>query len=273
MIAVEIDLPHPALDMRLPATQDSLPVVRQALRSLGEAVRGDPEQLEDAELGLTEACANVVEHAYRHGDGVLEVRMQPRHHDMLIVVGDHGRGLGLGRRLRPRSRRSGYGLSIIEALSSRHELREAAEGGGTEVVMAFALEEDPHELPVTGVRPQLGPCERVVRRLIAVVSAQADMPVDRMMDALLVSELVGRHVPQYLVGPRAQVRIERIHEGFDLRLGPLEQGAALAVVRDSSVAAVGSVVERLANRVRVDSDPDVPGAEHLTVTVLASATA
>ena len=64
MIDIEIGIVRPELRLRVPADEDSLPVVRQALRSLGETVDAQVEALEDAELALTEALANAVEHAY-----------------------------------------------------------------------------------------------------------------------------------------------------------------------------------------------------------------
>ncbi len=74
MIDIEIGIVRPELTLQMPADQDTLPLVRQALRSLGETVDADIEALEDAELAVTEACANAVEHAYADGKGDIEVR-------------------------------------------------------------------------------------------------------------------------------------------------------------------------------------------------------
>ena len=78
MIDIEIGIVRPELTLQMPADQDTLPLVRQALRSLGETVDADLEALEDAELAVTEACANAVEHAYADGEGDIEVRFTPR---------------------------------------------------------------------------------------------------------------------------------------------------------------------------------------------------
>jgi hypothetical protein len=78
------------------------------------------------------------------------------------------------------------------------------------------------------------------------------MSVERVMESLLVVELVARHGLRYLVGDHVDVRVTREAGAFQLRVGPLEQSGALAVIRDSEVPAVGSVVERLADEVQVE---------------------
>ena len=69
MIEIEFNILSPRVNLRVPAIEDSIPIARQALRSLGETVAAEREALEDAELALTEACANAVEHAYGAGRG------------------------------------------------------------------------------------------------------------------------------------------------------------------------------------------------------------
>ncbi len=64
MIVIRIGIVRPDLHLTVPAEDDSLPVVRQVLRSLGETVDAEEAALEDAELAVTEAMANAVEHAY-----------------------------------------------------------------------------------------------------------------------------------------------------------------------------------------------------------------
>ena len=88
--------------------------------------------------------------------------------------------------------------------------------------------------------------------MVAVVAAQVDLSVDRIMEALLVVELVARHGLRYLVGDHVDIRVIRGERAFDLRIGPLEEGGASNVVQDSDIPVVGSVVERLANDVRVE---------------------
>ena len=128
-----------ALLLRLPSVPDNVPVVRHAVRGLLEA-RDTPETVTaDVLLAVTEACTNVVQHAYG-GDGngrrgQMEIAADWHEPDeLVVVVRDRGRGFA------PRvdSPGLGLGLPVIAALTRRLELQEPP-GGGTEVVMAFAL--------------------------------------------------------------------------------------------------------------------------------------
>ena len=123
-----------------------------------------------------------------------------------------------------------------------------------------------------GAVPGVEPAERVLRRLVAVVAAQADMPSDRLMEALLVAELVARYGLRHLLGERVRIRLDRAGEGFELRVGPLEPGGAEAVVSESDVPGIGSVVERLADDVRTETEQvDGADAEFLVLQMSAGA--
>ena len=246
VIDIQIGVLRSDVRLELPATEDSLPVVRQALRSVGETVEADVEALEDAELAVTEALANAVEHAYADGEGPLLVSFSPQEEEMLVSVRDFGRGFDAGGDGDTESR--GYGLSMIEGIARRLDIRG---GDGTEVEMTFDFGVA-DAATVDGGAPGIAPAERVLRRVVAVVAAQVDMSVERVMEALLVVELAARHGLRYLVGDRVEIRVTRGQGSFDLRLGPLEVGGARNVVKDSDVPVVGSVVERLADDVRVE---------------------
>ncbi|MDQ3435643.1 MAG: ATP-binding protein, partial [Actinomycetota bacterium] len=57
VIDIEIGIFRSDVRLELTASEDSLPVVRQTLRSIGETIEADEEALEDAELAVTEALA------------------------------------------------------------------------------------------------------------------------------------------------------------------------------------------------------------------------
>jgi len=246
VIDIRIGILRADVRLELAASEDSLPVVRQALRSIGETVAADVEALEDAELAVTEALANAVEHAYAGGDGEVHVSFCPRDEEMLVSVRDFGRGMDP---VRDRGKENaGYGLAMIEGIARRLEIRGP---GGTEVEMVFGLGvADPDT--VDGAAPGVAPAEGILRRVVAVVAAQVDMSVERVMEALLVVELAARHGLRYLIGEHAEIRVTRGAACFDLRLGPLEGGGARRALEDSDVPVVGSVVERLADDVRVE---------------------
>ena len=248
MIDIRIGILRPELRLRVPATQDSLPVVRQAMRSLGETVHADIEAMEDAELAVTEACANAVEHAYAEGEGHVDVTLTPDERSLRVSVRDEGGGMP--EEVRRRSEGRGFGLSLIEGIAEQVEIHGE---GGTEIAMLFGMGQTEMET-VDGAAPGAEPAERILRRIVAVVAAQQDMPSDRMVEALLVAELVARNALRYLVGDHAEIGLTMTDGGFELSVGLLEPGGAQAVVDDSEVPVVGSVVERLVNDVRIESE-------------------
>lgn len=252
VIDIDIAIEKPNLELRLPADRDSLPVVRQALRSLGEAVEADVESLEDTELAVTEACANAIEHAYGDRRGTVEVSLAPTPTSMLVTVRDRGRGLPEAEVARARTR--GFGLSMIEGIATELDIR-SGQDCGTDVAMTFDM--GPEPLSLNGhKRPDAAPAERIARRVVAVIAAQTEMPSDRLVEALLVVELAARHSRHYLVGKHIKLSLERLERGFDLRLGPLRPGGASALVHESELPVVGPVIERLSNGVAVEPGPD-----------------
>jgi len=141
----------PEVLLTMPARPEGVGVVRQALAGMADALDFEASVLADMKMAVTEACTNVVVHAYDAEAGVLEVEMRADEEGLTIVVRDHGSGL------QPRPARSeppalGLGLPLIAALSDAFELRGSA-GTGTEVRMMFAYDRDsdPAEAnPVTG---------------------------------------------------------------------------------------------------------------------------
>jgi len=142
----------PDVRMTMPARPEGVAVVRQALAGLADALDFDPAVLADMKMAVSEACTNVVVHAYEEVDGMLEVDMSASDAGLTIWVRDHGSGI------QPQVNRSrevpalGLGLPLIAALSDAFELHGSA-GHGTEVRMmfAYARESDPAaENPVTG---------------------------------------------------------------------------------------------------------------------------
>lgn len=247
VIDVKIGILKPALRLQVPAREDSIPLVRQALRSLGETVQAEPEALEDAELAVTEACANAVEHAYDAGGGDVWVAIEPDESELVVSVVDHGMGIRNG--FEPSDSTRGYGLPMIEGIATRVEF---APGDGTDIRMAFPLG-PPRMVTVDGALPGVEPAERITRRLLAVVAAQLDMSTERVVEVLLLAEVVARNALRHLIGEEAELRIEHVGNGFELCVGPLEPGGGQAVVADSEVPVVGSVIEALANGVEVDA--------------------
>ncbi len=125
----------PDMELALPARAENIAIVRHALGGLGEAYGVPEPKLSDIRLAVTEACANVVVHAYpnEHG-GPMEVLTNMRDGELTVRVRDWGRGIGP----RPDSPGLGLGLPLIAALAETVQLEHGGEEH-TEVRMTFAL--------------------------------------------------------------------------------------------------------------------------------------
>jgi serine/threonine-protein kinase RsbW len=125
------------LHFALPAQADSLPVARRAIGAHAEKLGIARAGVADLQTVVSEACANVVRHAYEEGDepGTLEVDLNPEAEELSMVVRDFGCGV--------RPWPSGdvpslrLGLPIIGALSSSFCLVSVL-SGGTEITIRFA---------------------------------------------------------------------------------------------------------------------------------------
>jgi anti-sigma regulatory factor (Ser/Thr protein kinase) len=112
--------------LTLPARPDSLAVIRHVLGAFAEALRLPPDLVEDIRLAVTEACTNVVRHAY-DGDagGTIDVVMRPGHRRLEVIVSDRGRGIAPS----PDLQGPGLGLPLIAALADSVELQQAPSRG------------------------------------------------------------------------------------------------------------------------------------------------
>ncbi len=84
----------PAFELTLPARPENVAVVRHAFGGLGDALDVEDSVLADIKLAVTEACTNVVVHAYpeRRGPDGLS-RQRPTAGGSPLVVADQGRGM------------------------------------------------------------------------------------------------------------------------------------------------------------------------------------
>jgi serine/threonine-protein kinase RsbW len=125
------------VQLTLPARAENVAVVRHALGGLGEALALDPQTLSDVKLAVTEACTNVVVHAYGEVDGPMQVDATVDDGGVLRVV---VRDEGLGILPRPDSPGLGLGLPLIATLTESLELGKGADDR-TEVTMVFRIDD------------------------------------------------------------------------------------------------------------------------------------
>jgi serine/threonine-protein kinase RsbW len=131
---VEIDAPD--LELTLPARPENVAVARHAIGGFADVLDVADQTLADVKLAVTEACTNVVVHAYPNGqEGPITLRATVDAGILRVVVVDEGRGI----LPRADSPGLGLGLPLIATLAESLELG-TGDNEETEVRMTFRLE-------------------------------------------------------------------------------------------------------------------------------------
>jgi serine/threonine-protein kinase RsbW len=252
--------------MSLPAKAENVAVVRHAIAGLADRIGMDEASTADLKTVVTEACMNVVVHAYPGGEtGLLEVDAVPDNDGLTVAVRDFGRGISPRPGVdRPSLR---IGLALIAALSSSFEIRGGVERG-TEIRMHLPLTARPisdrEVAPVAGPPVLVGP---VLSRALTALAARHEITVDRISDAMLLSDQISAAAPRAFADGHVRLSIADRPEGVELKVGPMASGGA-ASLRDSlSLPDIGGSLETLADEVRTESDGD---GEYLVVAIAAT---
>jgi hypothetical protein len=99
--------------------------------------------------------------------------------------------------------------------------------------------------------PLVGP---VLRRVVGMLAARADLPLDRLDDAVLVADLIAARAPAHVAAETVDVALEPGPRTLSLLVGPLRAGGGRALVVDAAVPGVGNVIEQLADELRVSPE-------------------
>jgi len=126
------------LSIALPAQPGSVAVIRQAVAERAHELGLDRQVVDDLKTIVSEACANVVLHAYpdEPEERPLEVDLARREDGLRLTVRDKGCGIQPTGGGRARGLRMGF--LLIGALSSCFQLR-SRRGGGTELTLLIPL--------------------------------------------------------------------------------------------------------------------------------------
>jgi anti-sigma regulatory factor (Ser/Thr protein kinase) len=253
------------LEMSLPAQAENVAVVRHALAGLAEEIGMDDAGIADLKTVVTEACMNVVVHAYEGEAGPLNVEAEPEPEGLMVTVRDSGVGIRPRPEAEPSSLR--LGLSLIAALSSRFSFSGGL-GRGTEVVMYLPLEGGgatdggppaPVETSSGDTEISIGSSELigpVLARIVGALAARRDLPVDRVSDAVLLTDAIAAAAPGRFADGKVKLALADGEEGLELRLGPMENGGASEIRRELDVPEIGGSLEKLADEFAVEGSED-----------------
>lgn len=254
----------PGLQIRLPARPANVAVVRHAVAGLAEQMGMDEPSIGDLKTVVTEACMNVVVHAYGDGEGPLEVEAFSQDEGLTVCVRDFGDGI----RPRPDVERPSLriGLTLIAALSSSFEIAGGL-GRGTEVRMHLVLKpgadagppaEAPRSVPVADAteltigRPDLA--ASVLERVVGAVASRHSITVDRLNDAMLLTDAVSARASEAFDKDGMRFAVIDGDGGIDLRIGPMPEGASRRLLDGLALPQVGGTLEALADEMRIERD-------------------
>ena len=258
----------PIVGLSVQSRPQTLTIVRGMLAGIAEQLAMDPELLDDLKTSVSEACNNVVLHAYAGEPGPMDVRVFLDDDSIRVSVEDRGVGLteppaamenGAG----------GLGMSVMQALARDVRLIPR-EGGGTEVEMRFDGHRDDRPLftaPADGtvehrpepesddaaaaainpdadgaaaeaaadeIRVTVSPVallSPVLGRIARTVAATAHFSLDRFSDVYLITDALAAHADQASVGNRVTITLRASERRLALSLGPFRRGTGRMLER------------------------------------------
>src|SRR5947209_4218499 len=269
---------RPVVQLQLDSAPETLTLVRGVLGALAELLTLDPELLDDMKTAISEACNNVVLHAYGDDIGPLEVSVSLSPEALVAVIRDQG--VGIPEAADPDDGVHGVGVPLIKALTDNVEFLDPPEGG-TEVRMEFsgrrngsllfAVPEDVAPIDdwtaqldgdvVASLSPVgfLGP---VLGRLARALAARARFSLDRFSDVYLVTDAIAAHAAGAASRSRVGFAIATDARRLQIALGPLRDGSGDALETPSQVREPAAALLALSDR--VETRP-VEGGEILQV--------
>jgi serine/threonine-protein kinase RsbW len=266
--------------LRLESRPQTLTIVRGMLGGVAELLAIDPELLDDLKTSVSEACNNVVLHAYGGEPGPMEVGLFIADDRIRVTVTD--RGVGMIAPPATADAGQGIGLSVIRALTESVRFASAP-NDGTEVQMDFAVAREGKKLltapAVAGPDGELPSAQEgevvvslspvtllpgVLGRLARTLAATAHFSLDRFSDVYLVTDTLAAHAASAAEGDRIEARLRAEDRRLELLVGPFRKGTGSRLdVRSADHPASPLVL--LSDQVSVEPAGD---AERLRVLVI-----
>ncbi len=213
----------------------------------GEALGLEPELMSDINTAVSEACNNVIQHAYSDEPGPFSVDLAATAGGIEVRVRDYGGGI---REAAPDHDGLKVGLALMSAVADRAEFIRVPDGG-TEVRLCFryaagarsASEDrsregsDPRQvwqarLP-TGLSGDIvltvSPVELlapVLGRIGRALAPNAGFSLDRCADVYLVTDALGAHAERAAESTSISVALGAHDQLLEFAVSPLRAGTS-----------------------------------------------
>ena len=236
----------PNVRLSLSSRPENVLLVRQALRGLADIIELDAVELNDISTALSEACNNVVAHAYPDGTGPMDVEMAGSADGLELLVRDQG--CGLKPHASEPSEIGGIGIPVMLALADSVEFA-GADGEGTDVRMRFSTpkaaqlavdassRDSAEEVLIGGegdhdgvVYLAVGPpglASSVLARVLAAIAARAHLSTDRIATTRPLAEQLVDHLASPPTEGRLTLTATVAPRQLDLLVGPVGSGFSL----------------------------------------------
>lgn len=241
----EIDAPR--VHLELTSRPEAARLVRSMSSAAGEALGFDPELLSDVNTAVSEACNNVIQHAYGEKPGPFSVDFALTPAGLEVLIRDWGCGI---RDATPERDGLKVGLALMSAVADRAEFVRVPEGG-TEVRLRFRGTATAGRVSPSGAhgvsdpnrsrRARLpsgfsadvvltvSPVELlapVLGRIGRALAPSAGFSFDRCADVYLVSDALGAHAARARQSTLISVTLGARDRCLEFALSPLRAGTS-----------------------------------------------
>ncbi len=115
------------------------------------------------------------------------------------------------------------------------------------------VKQDPTAENSVSLRLANGPLAApVLGRVISMMLARADCPMNRLDDAMILCDALSAHAPPHARNGHLAFTIETDRQGIEMRVGELAEQGATKLLADAAVPGVGNVLERLSDELRIE---------------------
>jgi len=134
------------ITLTIPSLPELVGVVRLAISGVAARMNFTIDEIEDIKISVSEACTNVIQHAYGNGsnphENMIEIKAFINEDTLEIIVKDFGNGFDLSILGTPEQRKQseekmglGLGLTFIKSLMDDAHF-ESIQGKGTTIQMS-----------------------------------------------------------------------------------------------------------------------------------------